>query len=59
MSMSLKWFKYLFDAQKYVKNVREVQFLYANVICDLKVKFCNYEESFFTSMQEIEDILDN
>ena len=36
----------------------EVQFLYADVNCNLRVKFHNNEESFFRSMQELEDILD-
>ena len=38
--------------------VGEVQFAYANMTCNLKVKFRNNEESFFTSMQELEDILE-
>ena len=48
----------LLEAQKYVKNVGEVQFVYADVNCNLKVKFRNNNESFFTSMQELEDLLD-
>ena len=46
-------FKLLLDAQKYVKNVSGVQFVYANVNCNLEVKFCNYEGSFFISMQKL------
>ena len=34
------------------------QDVYADVKCNLKVKFRKNEESFFTSMQELEDILD-
>ena len=56
--MSKKRFKLLLDAQKYVENAGEVQFVYADVNCNLKVKFRNNDESFCTSMQELEDILD-
>ena len=58
VNISKKRFKLLLDAQKYVENVAEVQFVYADVNCNLKVKFRNNEESFFNSMQELEDILD-
>ena len=58
IDLSKKRFKLLLDAQKYVENVGEVQFVYADVNCNLKVKFCSNDESFFTSMQEHEDILD-
>ena len=58
IDLSRKRFKLLLDPQKYVENVGEVQFLYADVNCNLKVKFRNNDESFFTSMQELEDILD-
>ena len=56
VNLSKKRFKLLLDAQKYVENVQEAQFVYANVNCNMKVKFRNIEESFFTSMQELEDI---
>ena len=56
VDLSKKRFKLLLDAQKYVENVQEAQFVYANVNCNMKVKFRNNEESFFTSMQELEDI---
>ena len=46
------------DAQKYIENIAEVQFVYAYVNCNLEAKFPNNDESFFTSMQELEDILD-
>ena len=58
VDLSKKRFKFLLDAQKYVENVGEVQFVYADVNCNLKVKFRNNEETFFTSMQEFGDILD-
>ena len=58
IDLSKKRFKLLLDAQKYVENIGEVQFVYADVNCNLKVKFCSNDESFFTSMQEHEDILD-
>ena len=58
VDLSKKRFRLLLGAQKYVENVVEVQFVYADVNYNLKVKFCNNEESFFTSMQELEDILD-
>ena len=58
IDLSKKRFKLLLDAQKYVENVGEVQFVYADINCNLKVKFRNNDESFFTSMQELEDFLD-
>ena len=58
IDVSNKRFKLLLDAQKYVENVGVVQFVYADVNCNVKVKFCNNDERFFTSMQEFEDILD-
>ena len=58
VDLSKKRFKLLLDAQKHVENVVEVQFVYADVNYNLKVKFCNNEESFFTFVQELEDILD-
>ena len=58
IDLSKKRFKLFLDAQKYVENIGEVQFVYADVNCNLKVKFCSNDESFFTSMQEHEDILD-
>ena len=58
IDLSKKRFKLLLDAQKYVENVGEVQFVYADINCSLKVKFRNNYERFFTSMQELEDFLD-
>ena len=55
IDLSKKSFKLLLDAQKYVENVGEVQFVYASANCNLKVKFRNNDESFFTSIQELED----
>ena len=57
VDLSQKRFKVLLDVQKYIENVEEVQFAYADVNCNLKVTFRNNEESFFTSVQELEDIL--
>ena len=56
--LSKKRIKLLLQAQKYVENVGEVQFVNAYVNCNLKVNFRNNEENFFTSMQGLEDILD-
>ena len=53
VDLSRKRFKLLLGAQKYVENVGEVQFVYADVNCILKFKFHNNEESFFTPMQEL------
>ena len=58
VDLSKKRFKFLLDAQKYVENVGEVQFVYADVNCNLKVIRSSNEETFFTSMQEFGDILD-
>ena len=58
IDLSKKRFKLLLDAQKYVENVGEVRFVYADVNYNLKVKFRNNDERFFTSMQELEDFLD-
>ena len=57
VDLSNKRFKLLLVAQKYVENAGEVKFVYADVNCNLKVKFRNDEENFFTSIQELEDIL--
>ena len=43
----------------YVKNVKEVQLVYADINCDFKFTFCDIDENIFTSMQELEEILDN
>ena len=56
VDQSKRRFKLLLDAQKHVKNVGEFQFVYADVNCILKVSFSRNDESFFTSMQELEDI---
>ena len=43
----------------YVKNVKEVQFVYDDINCDFKFTLCDIDENIFTSMQELEEILDN
>ena len=57
VDLSKKRFKLLLDAQKYVENAGEVQFVYADVNCNFKVRFRNDDASFFSLMQELEDIL--
>ena len=54
-----KRYKLLQDANNLVKDNREVKFCYADINCQLKVKWNDNscEDSFFSSMNELEDLL--
>ena len=43
----------LIKAIKYVKNLSNVDFVYANINCRLKIHFSNNNESFFDSMDDL------
>ena len=43
----------LIKASKYVKNLSNVDFVYADINCRLKIHFSNNNESFFDSMDDL------
>ena len=46
------------DAKKIITNKDNISFCYADINCRCKVKFADGTESFFESLSDLEDILD-
>ena len=57
LDLTKKRYKLLNDATNYIKAFDHVNYVYADINCHLKVRFMSKEEKFFTSLNELKEMV--